>query len=117
MFDNGWRPGMPIEDMFYLRPSNRVLDQFIEYAKTEYQAILDCREQLGMHVDNPKGLPLLKDEDKIVNYHVDKKGRQAKGGITFHSLTTLRVPNGKGGITRFSMKEMSPDEQIKTMKG
>ena len=116
MFDNGWKPGMPIEDMFYLRPSDTVLDQFIEYAKTEYQAILDCREQLGMHVDNPKGLPLLKDEDKIVNYHVDEKGGPANGGITFHSLTTLRVPNGKGGINKFSMEELSPDEQIKVME-
>lgn len=116
MFDNGWKPGMPVEDMFYLRPSDTVLDQFIEYAKTEYQAILDCREQLGMHVDNPKGLPLLKDEDKIVNYHVNKKGKPANGGITFHSYTTLRVPNGKGGINRFSMKELSPDEQIKVME-
>ena len=44
MFDNGWTPDMPLEDMFYLRPNNQVLDQFIEYAKTEYQAILDCRE-------------------------------------------------------------------------
>ena len=116
MFDNGWKPGMPIEDMFYLRPSDTVLDQFIEYAKTEYQAILDCREQLGIHVDNPKGLPLLKDEDKIVNYHVNKKGKPANGGITFHSFTTLRVPNNKGGINRFSMKELSPDEQIKVME-
>ncbi len=113
MFDNGWQAGMPVEDMFYLRPSNKVLDQFIEYAKTEYSAILSCREQLGMHVDNPKGLPLLNDEDKIVNYHVTKSGKPATGGITFHSLTTLRVPNGKGGIDRFSIKEMTPDEQIK----
>jgi len=110
MFDNGWQAGMPVEDMFYLRPSNKVLDQFIEYAKTEYSAILSCREQLGMHVDNPKGLPLLNDEDKIVNYHVTKSGKPATGGITFHSLTTLRVPNGKGGIDRFSIKEMTPDE-------
>lgn len=116
MFDNGWTPDMPLEDMFYLRPNNQVLDQFIEYAKTEYQAILDCREQLGMHVDNPKGLPLLKDEDKIVNYHVDKKGRPAKGGITFHSITTLRVPNGNGEIKRFEISEMDPDDQVKTME-
>lgn len=116
MFDNGWTKDMPLEDMFYLRPNNQVLDQFIEYAKTEYQAILDCREQLGMHVDNPKGLPLLKDEDKIVNYHVDKKGRPAKGGITFHSLTTLRVPEGNGKITRFEISKLDPDKQVETME-
>ncbi len=116
MFDNGWTPDMSLEDMFYLRPNNQVLDQFIEYAKTEYQAILNCREQLGMHVDNPKGLPLLKDEDKIVNYHVDKKGKPAKGGIIFHSLTTLRVPNGNGEIKRFEISEMNPDDQVKTME-
>lgn len=116
MFDNGWTPDMPLEDMFYLRPNNQVLDQFIEYAKTEYQAILDCREQLGMHVDNPKGLPLLKDEDKIVNYHVDKKGRPAKGGITFHSLTTLRVPEGNGKIKRLEISKLDPDKQVETME-
>lgn len=116
MFDNGWTPDMPLEDMFYLRPNNQVLDQFIEYAKTEYQAILDCREQLGMHVDNPKGLPLLKDEDKIVNYHVDKKGRPAKGGITFHSITTLRVPEGNGEIKRLKISELDPDKQVETME-
>lgn len=116
MFDNGWTPDMPLEDMFYLRPNNQVLDQFIEYAKTEYQAILDCREQLGMHVDNPKGLPLLKDEDKIVNYHVDKKGRPAKGGITFHSITTLRVPEGNGKIKRLEISELDPDKQVETME-
>lgn len=116
MFDNGWTQDMPLEDMFYLRPNNQVLDQFIEYAKTEYQAILDCREQLGMHVDNPKGLPLLKDEDKIVNYHVDKKGRPAKGGITFHSLTTLRVPEGNGKITRLEISKLDPDKQVETME-
>ena len=116
MFDNGWTPDMPLEDMFYLRPNNQVLDQFIEYAKTEYQAILDCREQLGMHVDNPKGLPLLKDEDKIVNYHVDKKGKPAKGGITFHSLTTLRVPEGNGKIKRLEISELDPDKQVETME-
>lgn len=116
MFDNGWTPDMPLEDMFYLRPNNQVLDQFIEYAKTEYQAILDCREQLGMHVDNPKGLPLLKDEDKIVNYHVDKKGRPAKGGITFHSITTLRVPEGNGEIKRLEISELDPDKQVETME-
>lgn len=116
MVDNGWTQDMPLEDMFYLRPNNQVLDQFIEYAKTEYQAILDCREQLGMHVDNPKGLPLLKDEDKIVNYHVDKKGRPAKGGITFHSLTTLRVPEGNGKITRLEISKLDPDKQVETME-
>lgn len=116
MFDNGWTPDMPLEDMFYLRPNNQVLDQFIEYAKTEYQAILDCREQLGMYVDNPKGLPLLKDEDKIVNYHVDKKGKPANGGITFHSLTTLRIPEGNGKIKRLEISKLDPDKQIETME-
>ena len=69
-----------------------------------------------MHVDNPKGLPLLKDEDKIVNYHVDKKGRPAKGGITFHSLTTLRVPEGNGKIKRLEISKLDPDKQVETME-
>ena len=75
---------------YYLQPNQSVLNQFIDYAYTEREAILDCREQLGLHVDNPKGLPVLNDEDKIMNYHIDKKGKQP-GGIQFKSLTTLRV--------------------------
>ena len=60
---------------YYLQPNQSVLNQFIDYAYTEREAILDCREQLGLHVDNPKGLQLLNDEDKIMNYHIGKKGK------------------------------------------
>ena len=98
---------------YYLQPNQSVLNQFIDYAYTEREAILDCREQLGLHVDTPKGLPVLNDEDKIMNYHIGKKGKQP-GGIQFKSLTTLRVYEG-GQIKRYEISKMSPDEQLKTL--
>lgn len=98
---------------YYLQPNQSVLNQFIDYAYTEREAILDCREQLGLHVDNPKGLLVLNDEDKIMNYHIGKKGKQP-GGIQFKSLTTLRVYED-GQIKRYEISEMSPDEQLKTL--
>ena len=98
---------------YYLQPNQSVLNQFIDYAYTEREAILDCREQLGLYVDNPKGLPLLNDEDKIANYHIGKKGKQP-GGIQFKSLTTLRVYED-GQIKRYEISKMSPDEQLKTL--
>ncbi len=98
---------------YYLQPNQSVLNQFIDYAYTEREAILDCREQLGLHVDNPKGLPVLNDEDKIMNYHIGKKGKQP-GGIQFKSLTTLRVYED-GQIKRYEISKMSPNEQLKTL--
>lgn len=98
---------------YYLQPNQSVLNQFIDYAYTEREAILDCREQLGLPVDNPKGLPILNDEDKIMNYHIGKKGKQP-GGIQFKSLTTLRVYED-GQIKHYEISEMSPDEQLKTL--
>lgn len=98
---------------YYLQPNQSVLNQFIDYAYTEREAILDCREQLGLPVDNPKGLPVLNDEDKIMNYHIGKEGEQP-GGIQFKSLTTLRVYED-GQIKRYEISKMSPDEQLKTL--
>lgn len=98
---------------YYLQPNQSVLNQFIDYAYTEREAILDCREQLGLPVDNPKGLPVLNDEDKIMNYHIGNKGKQP-GGIQFKSLTTLRVYED-GQIKRYEISKMSPDEQLKTL--
>lgn len=98
---------------YYLQPNQSVLNQFIDYAYTEREAILDCREQLGLPVYNPKGLPVLNDEDKIMNYHIGKKGKQP-GGIQFKSLTTLRVYED-GQIKRYEISKMSPDEQLKTL--
>lgn len=98
---------------YYLQPNQSVLNQFIDYAYTEREAILDCREQLGLPVDSPKGLPVLNDEDKIMNYHIGKKGKQP-GGVQFKSLTTLRVYED-GQIKRYEISKMSPDEQLKTL--
>lgn len=98
---------------YYLQPNQSVLNQFIDYAYTEREAILDCREQLGLPVDNPKGLPVLNDEDKIMNYHIGNKGKQP-GGIQFKSLTTLRVYED-GQIKRYEISKMSPNEQLKTL--
>lgn len=94
----------------YLRPSDAVLSQFIQYAYTEREAILDCREQLGLKVDNPKGLKVLSEEEKIANYHT-----KSKRGLQFNSLTTLRVPQKDGSVKKFKMRGLSSDEQIKIM--
>lgn len=108
-FIPGWKQGMPIDQAFILRPSDVVLDQIIEYAITEREAVLDCREQLGLKVDNPKGLKKLDYAEKIKNYH-DKKQ-----GVKFHSLTTLRVLQSDGTIKRYEISKMDPDEQLKTL--
>ena len=108
-FSEGWKKGMDVDDSYYLKPSDAVINQMIEYAYTEREAILEAREQLGLHVDNPKGLPLLAENEKIENYHTKRQG-----GIRFNQLTTLRVPQEDGSIKEFYLKDMSPDEQLKT---
>lgn len=108
-FSEGWKAGMDIDDSYYLKPSDVVINQFIEYAYTEREAILEAREQLGMHVDNPKGLPLLAENEKIENYHTKRQG-----GIRFNQLTTLRVPQEDGSIKEYNLSSMSPDAQLET---
>lgn len=65
-----------------IRPCDDVLDQMLEYALTERNAIEQCLEDL-------KTLP---EEAKIANYHTGKKR-----GTKFTQLTRLAVPDYKEG--------------------
>lgn len=65
-----------------IRPSDSVLDQMLEYALTERNAIAQCIEDL-------KTLP---EEAKIANYHTGKKR-----GTKFTQLTRLAIPDYENG--------------------
>lgn len=111
-FDEGWSKNLPRDDSFYLQPTLAQVSQMIEYAKTERQSILDCRQQLGLHVDNPN--PEITPIDKsayIANYHYGKNGAR---GIQFTSLTSLSIPQKDGSIKRYDLTKLSADEQLKT---
>ena len=82
-----------------VRPSDQVLDIFIDYAKDEKAAILECMHQLGyFEGDTPIG-----DNVKIKNYHTANKYKNSKGetvkvepnGTRFSSLTSILDNEGK----------------------
>lgn len=86
----------------YLRPSNKVLDQMIEYAKGERLAIQQCMEDLG-YDDIPgytkQGRKVLSESEKIKNYHTPNKDKKTKkivepNGTRFLSLTQVVVREG-----------------------
>lgn len=80
---------------YYLKPDNSVLDQFLEYARCECLAIQQCMEDLGyeeIHGYTKTGRTILKEEQKIKNYHTGK----LPNGTRFLSLTKLLVPTMKG---------------------
>lgn len=76
-----------------VRPSNQVLDIFIDYAKDERAAILECMHQLGYF----EGDTAIDDTVKIKNYHTPNKYVNSKGetvevepnGTRFSSLTSI----------------------------
>lgn len=75
----------------YIRPSNQVLDQMLEYAKGERLAIQQCMEDLGY--DNipgyeKQGRKVLPKEAYIKNYHT-KNGSVEPNGTRFLSLTEI----------------------------
>ena len=75
----------------YLIPNDRVLDQMIEYAKTEMLAIQQCMEDLGYDKIpgyEKAGRKVLSDEEKIGNYH-KKNGNIEPNGTRFLSLTKV----------------------------
>lgn len=82
-----------------VRPSDQVLDIFIDYAKDEKAAILECMHQLGYF----KGDTAIDDTVKIKNYHTPNKYKNSKGetvsvepnGTRFSSLTSILDDNGK----------------------
>lgn len=81
-----------------VRPSDQVLDIFIDYAKDEKAAILECMHQLGYF----EGDTAIDDTVKIKNYHtpnkyVNNKGETVKvepNGTRFSSLTSILDDNG-----------------------
>lgn len=81
-----------------VRPSNYVLDIFIDYAKDEKAAIIECMHQLGYF----EGDTAIDDTVKIKNYHTPNKYVNSKGetvkvepnGTRFSSLTSILDDNG-----------------------
>lgn len=81
-----------------VRPSDQVLDIFIDYAKDEKAAILECMHQLGYF----EGDTAIDDTVKIKNYHTPNKYVNSKGetvkvepnGTRFSSLTSMLDDNG-----------------------
>ncbi|YP_010510088.1 DNA helicase [uncultured phage cr29_1] len=81
-----------------VRPSNLVLDIFIDYAKDEKAAIIECMHQLGYF----EGDTAIDDTVKIKNYHTPNKYVNSKGetvkvepnGTRFSSLTSILDDNG-----------------------
>lgn len=82
-----------------VRPSDQVLDIFIDYAKDEKAAILECMHQLGYF----EGDTAIDNTVKIKNYHTPNKYKNSKGetvsvepnGTRFSSLTSILDDNGK----------------------
>lgn len=81
-----------------VRPSNQVLDIFIDYAKDEKAAIIECMHQLGYF----EGDTAIDDTVKIKNYHTPNKYVNSKcetvkvepNGTRFSSLTSILDDNG-----------------------
>lgn len=81
-----------------VRPSDQVLDIFIDYANDEKAAILECMHQLGYF----EGDTAIDDTVKIKNYHTPNKYVNSKGetvkvepnGTRFSSLTSILDDNG-----------------------
>lgn len=81
-----------------VRPPDQVLDIFIDYAKDEKAAILECMHQLGYF----EGDTAIDDTVKIKNYHTPNKYVNSKGetvkvepnGTRFSSLTSILDDNG-----------------------
>lgn len=92
-----WYNGKP-----YIRPSNEVLDQMLEYAKSERLAIQQCMEDLG-YDDIPgytkQGRKVLDEKDYIKNYHTKNKSIEPNG-TRFLSLTEI-VELDKDGKPKF----------------
>lgn len=98
-----------------VRPSNQVLDIFIDYAKDERAAILECMHQLGYF----EGDTAIDDTVKIKNYHTPNKYVNSKGetvevepnGTRFSSLTSIL--NDKGDRIKFNDPKKSSIDCLK----
>ena len=82
---------MKAGDQYFVRPSDDVIQQMLEYAETERLGIQQAMEQLG-YEDIPgyekQGLHILTGSEKIVNYHT-QKGNVEPNGTRFLSLKSI----------------------------
>lgn len=82
---------MKVGDEYFIRPSDDIIQQMLEYADTERLGIQQAMEQLG-YEDIPgyekQGLHVLTDSEKIVNYHT-QKGNVEPNGTRFLSLKSI----------------------------
>ena len=82
---------MKVGDEYFIRPSDDLIQQMLEYADTERLGIQQAMEQLG-YEDIPgyekQGLHVLTDSEKIVNYHT-QKGNVEPNGTRFLSLKSI----------------------------
>ena len=80
-----------VGDEYFIRPSDDLIQQMLEYADTERLGIQQTMEQLG-YEDIPgyekQGLHVLTDSEKIVNYHT-QKGNVEPNGTRFLSLKSI----------------------------
>ena len=80
-----------VGDEYFIRPSDDIIQQMLEYADTERLGIQQAMEQLG-YEDIPgyekQGLHVLTDSEKIVNYHT-QKGNVEPNGTRFLSLKSI----------------------------
>lgn len=107
-----WFDGEP-----YVVPSDGVINQMLEYARTERLAIQQCMEDLG-YDDIPgyekQGRTVLSDDAKIKNYHTPNKDKKTKkiiepNGTRFLSLTKIvckeTVVDESTGKSKLILKE------------
>ena len=95
-----------VNNQYLIRPSNKVLDQMIEYAHTELLSIQQCMEDLGYeNIPGYKkqGRPKLQENAKIKNYHTKNKSGVEPNGTRFLALTqVIVIEDGK-----FTVKELN----------
>lgn len=105
-----------------LMPPSNVVNQFIEYAYTERQAIQECMEDLGYDkIDGyeKQGRHVLRDNEKIENYHTPNKDKETgkvvePNGTRFLSLTEIYVlENGQLVAYNLNDPNKSSNEMLK----
>lgn len=108
---------MWVGDTPYIRPTQSVLSQFIEYANTERLAIQQCMEDLGYEeIDGyeKQGRRKLKENEKIKNYHTSRKDGVEPNGTRFLSLTQIVVKEGDKLVTyNLNDPRMSSNDLLK----
>ena len=106
-----------VNNQYLIRPSNKVLDQMIEYAHTELLSIQQCMEDLGYeNIPGYKkqGKPKLQENAKIKNYHTENKSGVEPNGTRFLALTQVIVnENGKFVVENLNDPNESSVDMLK----